>query len=248
LPDCISLVVGNQIYIGRDHVPPGLANRLIRLAAFQNPEFYAAQAMRLPTFGRPRIISCAELFAKHIALPRGCLDVAIDLLTRLGVRVDVRDERQQGTPLGIQFIGELTLEQEVAAEALLAHDTGVLAATTAFGKTVVAANLIARRNRNTLVLVHRQQLLDQWVARLQTFLDIGPARIGVIGGGKRKSTGDIDIALIQSLSRRGDVLDLVGDRASDKGEVCARAVGYGDQKGWSSPDYFHAMRSHPTPC
>ena len=211
LPDCISLVVGNQIYLDRNHIPPGLANRLIRLAAFQNPEFYAAQAMRLPTFGKPRIISCAELFAKHIALPRGCLDDAIDLLAGLGIKVDVRDERQQGTPLGIQFIGELTLEQEVAAGALLAHDTGVLAATTAFGKTVVAANLIARRSRNTLVLVHRQQLLDQWAARLQTFLDIGPARIGVIGGGKRKPKGDIDIALIQSLSRRGDVLDLVGD-------------------------------------
>jgi hypothetical protein len=145
LPDCISLVVGNQIYIDRNHIPPGLANRLIRLAAFQNPEFYAAQAMWLPTFGKPRIISCAELFAKHIALPRGCLDIAIDLLTGLGIKVDVRDERQQGKPLGIQFIGELTLEQEVAAEALLAHDSGVLSATTAFGKTVVAANLIARR-------------------------------------------------------------------------------------------------------
>jgi hypothetical protein len=156
LPDCISLVVGNQIYIDRNHIPPGLANRLIRLGAFRSPEFYAAQAMRLPTFGKPRIISCAELFAKDIALPRGCLDIAIDLLTGLGIKVDVRDERQQGKPLGIQFIGELTLEQEVAAEALLAHDSGVLSATTTFGKTVVAAaNLIARRNRNTLVLVHR---------------------------------------------------------------------------------------------
>lgn len=200
LPDCNSLVVGNQIYIDRNHIPPGLANRLIRLAAFQNPEFYGTQPMRLPTFGKPRIISCAELFAKHIALPRGCRDVTIDLLSGLGIKVDVRDERQQGIPLATQFIGESTLEQEVAAEALQAH-----------AKTVVAANLIARRDRNTLVLVHRRQLLDQWVARLQTFLDIGPARIGVTGGGKRKPTGDIDIALIQSLSRGGEVLDLVGD-------------------------------------
>jgi len=92
--------------------------------------------MRLPTYGKPRIISCAELFAQHIALPWGCLDVAVDLLGGLGIKVDIRDERQQGTSLGIQFVGDLTREQEVAAEALLAHDTGVLAATTAFGKTV----------------------------------------------------------------------------------------------------------------
>ena len=74
LPDTIELVLGNCVYIDRTNLPPALVSRLIRLAAFQNPEFYAAQAMRLPTFGKPRIISCAELFAKHVALPRGCLD------------------------------------------------------------------------------------------------------------------------------------------------------------------------------
>ena len=95
--------------------------------------------MRFPIFGKPRIISCAELFAKHIALPRGCLDVAVELLAGHGVKVDVHDERQQGTPLGIQFIGELTLNKGFSVS-LLAHDNGVLAATTAFGKTVVAAN------------------------------------------------------------------------------------------------------------
>ncbi len=155
LPERVEIVVGNQIYLDRECIPPGLVNRLVRLAAFQNPEFYAAQAMRLPTFGKPRIISCAELFAKHLALPRGCLDATLDLLGTLGVAVDLRDERQGGTPLAVRFLGTLTEEQEAAAKALLAHDTGVLAATTAFGKTVVAARLIAERDTNTLVLVHR---------------------------------------------------------------------------------------------
>jgi superfamily II DNA or RNA helicase len=92
---------------------------------------------------------------------------------------------------------------------LLMHETGVLAATTAFGKTVVAAKLIAARDRNTLVLVHRRQLLDQWVARLQTFLDVVPNQIGVIHGGKKKPTGIIDVALVQSLIHNGVVSDLV---------------------------------------
>jgi superfamily II DNA or RNA helicase len=91
------------------------------------------------------------------------------------------------------------------------YETGVLAATTAFGKTVVAANMIAARGRTTLVLVHRRQLLEQWVARLQTFLDIPPNEIGVIYGGKKKPTGIIDIALMQSLVRQGVVSDLVAD-------------------------------------
>ena len=99
--------------------------------------------------------------------------------------------------------------QQRAFEALTAHDTGVLAATTAFGKTVVASALIGHRARNTLVLVHRRELLDQWVERLKTFLQIDPKQIGTIGGGKRKPTGVIDVALIQSLVRNGEVDDIV---------------------------------------
>ena len=203
LPDSVDVVLGNQVYIDRSKLPPALVNRIVRLAAFQNPEFYAAQAMRLPTFGKPRVISCAELFSKHIALPRGCLDDLLGLLGNTGIATELRDERQHGRPIGTRFLGELTPEQAEAATALLKHETGVLAATTAFGKTVVAAQMIAARDRNTLVLVHRRQLLDQWVARLQAFLDVPPNSIGVIHGGKRKPTGIIDIALMQSLVRRG---------------------------------------------
>ena len=166
IPESVEVVLGNQVYIDRSTLPPALVNSLIRLAAFQNPEFYAAQAMRLPTFGKPRVIACAELFNKHIALPRGCLDAAIELLNSNAIRPELRDERYSGLPIVTRFIGTLTPDQHSAADALMSHDIGVLAATTAFGKTVVACRLIAERNTNTLVLVHRQQLLDQWVARL----------------------------------------------------------------------------------
>jgi superfamily II DNA or RNA helicase len=211
LPESVEVVLGNQVYIDRGGLPPAIVNRLIRLAAFQNPEFYAAQAMRLPTFGKPRVVSCAELFAKHVAFPRGCTDAALDLLASHGIRAQFSDQRRDGATIGTQFLGTLTSEQERAAGALLAHETGVLAATTAFGKTVVAIKIIAERNRSTLILVHRQQLLDQWVARLRTFLEIDPDLIGVIRGGKRRPTGVIDVALIQSLVRKAEVSDLVED-------------------------------------
>jgi superfamily II DNA or RNA helicase len=211
MPEGVAVVLGNQVYIDRSMLLPPLVNRLIRLAAFQNPEFYAAQAMRLPTFGKPRVISCAELFTKHIALPRGCFDAVIDLLTANGIRPELRDERYGGVPLGTRFLGTLTEDQHLAADALLSHETGVLAATTAFGKTVVACKLIAERNTNTLVLVHRQQLLDQWVARLAAFLDVDADRIGVIRGGRKRPTGFIDVATVQSLVRKGEVSDRVAD-------------------------------------
>jgi superfamily II DNA or RNA helicase len=211
LPAAVEVVLGNQVYIDRSHLPPALVTRLARLAAFQNPEFYAAQAMRLPTFGKPRVICCAELFSHHVALPRGCLDDVLRLLNGLGVTAQVRDEREAGRPLGTRFVGTLTPEQEAAAADLLQHETGVLAATTAFGKTVVAARMIAERNVNTLVLVHRRQLLDQWVARLQAFLDLPRGAIGVVHGSKRKPSGIVDVALMQSLVRKGTVADLVAN-------------------------------------
>jgi superfamily II DNA or RNA helicase len=211
LPETLELVLGNCVYIDRTSLPPALISRLVRVAAFQNPEFYAAQAMRLPTFGKPRIISCAELFPKHVALPRGCLDDILSELGDLGIKVNLRDERQRGLPIGVAFHGELRPEQRQALEALLKFDTGVLAATTAFGKTVVAANMIAERGCNTLVLVHRRQLLDQWVARLGVFLEAPSGAIGVIHGGKKKPTGILDIALMQSLVRQGVVSDLVAN-------------------------------------
>ncbi|MGD8757973.1 MAG: DEAD/DEAH box helicase family protein, partial [Deltaproteobacteria bacterium] len=211
LPKQIELILGNQVYVEKKILPPGLQNRLIRLAAFQNPEFYKAQAMRFPTFDKPRIIHCCEEFPKYIGLPRGCLEEVISLLESFGIRTVVKDERFEGRQIDIRFLGKLRLEQEKAVEALLSHDTGVLSASTAFGKTVVASFLIAQRGVNTLVMVHRRQLLDQWIEKLSTFLDIAPRRIGQIGGGKRDPKGIIDVAIIQSLSKKGIVDDIVGD-------------------------------------
>jgi len=211
LPKKMDLVLGNEIYIAKDTLAPALKNRLLRMAAFQNPEFYRAQAMRLPTYDKPRIIACAEDYPNHVGLPRGCLEDVKELFTGLKIEPIVRDERFKGKPVDVSFHGTLRAEQTIAAETMNGHDTGVLSATTAFGKTVIAAWLIAERSVNTLVLVHRIQLLKQWVDRLSKFLGLPANAIGRIGGGKKKPTGMLDVALIQSLVRKGVVDDLVGE-------------------------------------
>lgn len=210
LPERSTLVLENQIYIDKEELPAPLKNRLIRLAAFQNPEFYKAQGMRLPVYNKPRIISCCEDFPKHIGIPRGCLDEVVELLRDLRIKPEIIDKRLVGNPIALNFQGILRPEQKLAADAMLSHDMGVLSATTAFGKTVIAAYMIAERGVNTLVLVHRRQLLDQWVSRLSSFLGLAPENIGQIGGGKRKPTGIVDVGIIQSLSKKGVVDDLVG--------------------------------------
>jgi superfamily II DNA or RNA helicase len=211
LPSTLEIILGNQIYVAKEGLHPALRNRLLRLAAFQNPEFYKAQAMRLSTYSKPRVVACAEDLSQYIGLPRGCLDDVRKTLADLGVSANIRDERRDGNRLELKFHGELRQEQTAAAFAMLRHENGVLAATTAFGKTVVAAWLIAQRGVNTLVLVHRRQLLDQWVERLSTFLDIPAKSIGRFGGGRSRPTGRIDVGIIQSLVRKSVVNDLVAD-------------------------------------
>ena len=147
--------------------------------------------MRLPTYGKPRVIGCAEDFPKHIALPRGCLQLVANLFGKYGIELSITDERNKGLNVDVQFSGQLSILQDAAARSILAHDTGILSATTAFGKTVVAASIIASRKVNTLVLVHRRELMDQWKERLSTFLNLNVKDIGVIGGGKGKTNGDI---------------------------------------------------------
>jgi superfamily II DNA or RNA helicase len=158
---------------------------------------------------KPRVIGCAENYPRHIALPRGCLDAAQDLLRENSIRCDLKDERNAGEPIDVRFVGTLRADQEAGAAAMLRNDVGALCAPTAFGKTVTAAAMIARRGVNTLVLVHRTELLKQWQERLQTFLGVGGDVVGTIGGGKAKPTGKIDIAVMQSLSRQGEVNALV---------------------------------------
>lgn len=209
LPKSLEIVVSNELYIPKSGLAPWLRNQLIRLAAFPNPEFYKAQAMRLPTYEKPRMITCSEDHPNHISLPRGCFEDLSKLLAELKIKPMIRNELQDGLPLSANFLGELRAEQKSAAQALLKNDIGVLSATTAFGKTVVAAWLISKRQVNTLILVHRKQLQEQWIERLSSFLELPSTDIGRIGGGCRKPTGLVDVAVIQSLVRKGVVDDIV---------------------------------------
>jgi superfamily II DNA or RNA helicase len=210
-PELVEIVRSNLIFVPKAGLPEPMLNRIIRVAAFQNPEFYKAQAMRLPIWDKPRVISCSEEFAQHLALPRGCLKEVSDLLKEHGIRALIRDERCAGKTIDVKFRGNLDDDQAEAIRQTLGHDEGVLCAPTAFGKTVVAAKLIADRAVTTLILVHRQQLLEQWRARLAMFLDLPANAIGQIVGGKDARTGFIDVALLQSLQRKGEVKDCVAE-------------------------------------
>src|SRR5437899_320792 len=211
LPRSVQIVRANLVYVEKKDLPPAMLNRLLRLAAFQNPEFYKAQAMRLSTYDKPRVIACGQEFPQHIAVPRGCLTETLALLEAHKIRPEVRDERYAGTAIEAEFQGQLRPFQEEAVSKIIEYDEGILCAPTAFGKTAVAAWLIAKRKVNTLIMVHRQQLLDQWRERLSMFLGLPVKSIGQIGGGNADRTRCVDVAVIQSLHRKEEVKDFVAE-------------------------------------
>lgn len=228
-PEVVKITRANMLYIDKSGFSQKALNTIKRLAAFKNPDFYKSQAMRLPTFDKPRVISLADEASTSLRIPRGCSEELTELFGVHNIQVKWKEERNPGNFVDVEFNGILREEQQDAAHAMLQHDMGVLSATTAFGKTVIGAKLISERKVNTLVLVHTRQLLEQWKERLEQFLtinEIPPAvhdatkkrgrkkcwtAIGQLGGGKNNLSGIIDIAVMQSLTKGDDVKEFVRD-------------------------------------
>ncbi len=243
----VSLALADQLYVEKEGFSQAALNRIKRLAAFRNPDFYKAQAMRLPIYDKPRIIDCGSETADYLVLPRGCLTELAALLEENSVPYSLQDLRCEGRSVQAAFHGELRAEQRPAAEALLRQDMGVLSATTAFGKTVVGAYLIGERKVNTLILVHSTALLAQWKSALESFLVLDEALpeepkkrgrrkkrflIGQLGGGKNTLGGIVDIAIIQSLFEGEDkhVKELVADYGMVICDECHHVAAFSFEK------------------
>lgn len=225
-PKRITIIRSSGIYIPTKGLSAKAINYLKRLAAFKNPEFFAKLGMRLPVYNLPRIISCSEITDDYLILPRGCEESAIEFFKDNEIEVDINDKTTLGITIEVDFNGELYPEQKLAVEELTRHSCGTLYAMTAFGKTVTAAAMIARKKVNTLILVHTKALLDQWRERLSEYLltDFQPEE-QLKGRGRRKKfqqfgalsstentlNGKIDIALLQSCMSDNEVKPFVRD-------------------------------------
>ncbi|MBN1906560.1 MAG: DEAD/DEAH box helicase family protein [Deltaproteobacteria bacterium] len=266
LPQVIDVVKSNMLYIEKKGISEKALNHLKRLASFKNPEFYRHQAMHLSTHDYPRVISCADVTKDYLCLPRGCEMELFEELSILDVEARLMDKTNHGRKIDVEFKGSLREEQSFALNRMLSHDIGILSGSTAFGKTVVAIRLIAERKVNTLILVDKVNLLNQWVDRLNQFLvineplpyehDSNPKRgrkkrtgiIGQFGGGKNTLNGVIDIALMQSLVRMGEVKDYVKDYGMIIADEChhASAFSYESILKASTAKYVYGLTATPT--
>jgi superfamily II DNA or RNA helicase len=169
----------------------------------RSPTFYELQRLRKSTWDTPRFIRGYDLtLDDRLVLPRGLRHTIATIVEQAGSRLAVTDVRNPGQEIDVAFTGELTIKQSTAVGAILAHDGGLLVAPPGSGKTVMGCAVIAERGTSTLILVDRKALADQWRMRIEQFLGI---RAGQLGGGRRKLTGTVDIALLPSLARRDDI-------------------------------------------
>lgn len=202
------LRLDSQLHVPLERLPSEIVNRLRRTASFANPEFYRRQRMRMQTYPVPRFIFSGEIHPNEIILPRGTLDSVTKILAEAGAQVVIRDERLSRKRIKASFKGELTPEQARSVNIVKSYDCGVLVAPPGAGKTVMGCALISERKVSTLILVHRQPLLDQWKERLTEFLDMDKKDIGVFGGTKKKRTGRIDIGMLQSITKSEDMEEI----------------------------------------
>ena len=222
----VEIIKTDKLYIPLKAVSAKVLNHLKRIAAFKNPEFYSKQALRLSTYAIPRIISCFDITNEYLAMPRGCEDATRSFLNDNAVTYTITDKTNHGNKISVSFQGEEREEQLEAINALLPYTNGILHATTAFGKTVTAAAIIARKKVNTLILVHSKALLKQWHDRLTEFLNIDYPQheeknkrgrrkvfspIGCLDSSGNTLHGIIDIALIQSCLDEDGVKPFVQD-------------------------------------
>lgn len=206
--EMIEITFGAQLSIPTINMPTKLIFQMRKTASFPNPKFYELQRMRMSTYPHPRFIFSGELQEDRILLPRGVLERVTEILQKSGAIITIIDQRVRPKKIKVEFTGELKPGQAKAIKAFEKEDIGVLAAPPGEGKTVMACALIAKRKTPTIILVHRQQILQQWKEKLSSFLGIPKREIGVWGGTKNKLSGKVDIAMLQTLARKEDVEEI----------------------------------------
>lgn len=247
----IECIFTNELYIKKENLTMQEIMYLKRLASFTNPKFYELQKLRMPIYAEttPRIIYCFDEDKDFLILPRGCVTKIDEICKKNNVKFIIEDKRELGiNEYTYTFKGKLTSKQEKAKNQLLEYDIGVLSASTGFGKTVISAKIISELKRNTLIIVNRTTLLEQWKEKLSFFLDIDKKQIGQIGAGKVKANGRLDVASFQSLYKREDLEEIVSGYGLVIVDECHHVAAFSFEKVLKAlrAKYVYGLTATPT--
>ena len=244
-PSSINVILNDMVYIDKANLNSGVKSCFKRLATFANPEFYRKQRMRYSVYNTPMIIDCSEEDDKYLKIPRGTFEYLESLCKENNVKMNIKDKRNKGHKIDVSFNGTLEEIQLEALNKMLEYENGVLCAPPAFGKTVTSCNMIAKVNTNTLVLVPRLPLINQWQKSIKNFL--GLEEVGEYSSRKKNLTNNIDVASIQSIWNKGSVLDIVNNYGMIIIDECHHAAAYTFEKviNKCNAKYVYGMSATP---
>jgi len=206
-PRKVKAVLFEALYVEILRLPMMLITKLQRLASFSNPEFYIRQGLRKSTYNTPRVISLYKQNERYIILPRGLTKNLTSFFKDNGSMLDIEDKRIESKIKKPKLTLALRNEQKQALTQIMKNDYALLIAPPGFGKTAVASAIMAKRAVNTLILVHKTTLLEQWAERLSEYFDVNIKTLGMLGKGKKRITSHIDIATLQSLRNRPEMIE-----------------------------------------
>lgn len=205
--DKISTIVRNKIELDRTRLTPNTVRFLKDNLNFLSTEYLTRRRLGKSVHGVQKYYKLIEEVGDSIFLPRGFLQQLLVFLDTENLPYEVICEYPSFEPHKFSSSIRLTPRQEEVVAQTLKHDQGIIVAPPGSGKTMMGMEIIARRGLPALVLVHRKELLEQWVEHIQTFLNIPKVKIGRFSGIKKKISNEITIGLLQSFSRAKNKLD-----------------------------------------
>jgi superfamily II DNA or RNA helicase len=182
------------------NIPPDLRSILTEKLQILNPKWLENERMRRWNRDTPQVLRFYDkVGSSGLWIPRGFMRQLILLCRKHDIQYQIDDRRRNLTPANFHFNGRLRPFQQLAVDRMLTKDFGTLSSATGSGKTIMALYMIAKRRQPTLIIVHTKDLAAQWTLRIESFLGIGAAKVGLIGGGRKAPGEKITIALVQSL-------------------------------------------------
>ncbi len=207
--NALEILVRNQINLKRSQLTSGIIHFLKETLNFLNTEYLTKRRLGKSIYKVQKYFKLINESGDTISLPRGFLQSLVGFLKKNDVAHTVRFDTPRFEELSsCQSQIELTPAQTPIVEIAIGCKQGVIVAPSGSGKTIIGLELVARRQLPALILVHRKQLLDQWIERIETFLGVAKAHIGEYSGTKKKLGKQITVGLLQSLARKGDLSEL----------------------------------------